>query len=100
MMDVDGVIHEPVRLRILSILTRVDLAAFKFLVSTLDPSRGNLSSHMDMLERVGYVDVPKRFDGRVPYTEFAITDGGRKALGEYWIVLDQIRASPQGDGAA
>jgi len=100
MTDIDRVIHEPVRLRILSILTGVDLADFKFLVSTLDLSRGNLSSHMDKLERAGYVDVQKGFNGRVPHTEFRITDGGRKALDEYWVALDQIRASPQDGGAA
>lgn len=103
MTDIDRVIHEPVRLRILSILTGVDLADFKFLVSTLDLSRGNLSSHMDKLERAGYVDVQKGFNGRVPHTDFRITDGGRKALAEYWVALDQIRDFrdlPQNGGAA
>ena len=57
MTDIDRIIHEPVRLRILSILTGVDLADFNFFLSTLGLSRGNLSSHMDKLERAGYVEV-------------------------------------------
>jgi DNA-binding transcriptional ArsR family regulator len=53
MKDIDRIVHEPVRLRILSILTGVDLADFKFLVTTLGLSKGNLSSHIDKLERAG-----------------------------------------------
>ena len=96
MTDIDRVIHEPVRLRILSILTGVETADFKFLVSTLELSRGNLSSHMDKLERAGYVEVQKGFNGRVPHTDFRITDDGRTGLAEYWVALDHIRTSPQG----
>lgn len=93
MTDIDRVIHEPVRLQILSILTGVDLADFTFLVSTLGLSRGNLSSHMDKLERAGYVDVMKGFNGKIPQTNYQITDGGREALSDYWAALDQIRAA-------
>jgi len=93
MTDIDRIIHEPVRLRILSILTGVDLADFKFLLSTLDLSRGNLSSHIDKLEGAGYVEVQKGFNGRIPHTDYRITDGGREALSDYWAALDQIRAA-------
>ena len=85
MTDIDRVIHEPVRLRILSILTGVDMVDFTFLVSTLGLSRGNLSSHMDKLERAGYVEIQKGFNGKIPRTEYHITDNGRKALSDYWI---------------
>ena len=91
MTDIDRVIHEPVRLRILSILTGVDVADFTFLVSTLGLSRGNLSSHMDKLERAGYVDVLKGFNGKIPRTNYRITDGGREALSDYWTALEEIR---------
>ena len=91
MTDLDRVIHEPVRLRILSILTGIDLADFKFLLSTLNLSRGNLSSHIDKLERAGYVEVQKGFNGKIPHTDYQITDSGRKALSDYWATLDQIR---------
>lgn len=92
MTDIDRVIHEPVRLRILSILTGVDVVDFTFLVSTLGLSRGNLSSHMDKLERAGYVEIQKGFNGKVPRTEYRLTDTGRTALTGYWAALDQIRS--------
>jgi DNA-binding transcriptional ArsR family regulator len=97
MTEIDRLIHEPVRLRILSILNGVDLADFKFLVSTLGLSRGNLSSHMDKLERAGYVEIQKSFNGKVPHTDYRITEGGGKALSGYWAAIDQIRTSP-GEG--
>ncbi len=93
MTDIDRIIHEPVRLRVLSILTGVDLADFKFLLSTLGLSKGNLSSHMDKLDRVGYVEVQKGFHGKVPHTNYRITEAGRQALDEYWAALDRIRAA-------
>jgi DNA-binding transcriptional ArsR family regulator len=100
MTDIDRVIHEPVRLRILSILTGVDLADFKFLLSTLGLSRGNLSSHMDKLERAGYVEVQKGYNGKIPHTDYQITNGGRKALSDYWAALDRIRtSSPEDSGS-
>ena len=92
MTNIDRIIHEPVRLRILSILIGVDLADFKFLLSTLGLSKGNLSSHTDKLQRAGYVDVQKSFNGKIPYTVYQITDAGRQALSDYWAALDQIRA--------
>lgn len=92
-MGIDRIIHEPVRLRILSILTGVDVADFNFLLSTLGLSRGNLSSHTDKLQRAGYVEVQKGFNGKIPHTNYQITEAGRKALGDYWSTLDQIRAA-------
>lgn len=91
MADVDRVIHEPARLRILTILTGVDVADFNFLLMTLGLTKGNLSSHMDKLEKAGYVDVTKGFNGRIPHTEFAVTPTGRAALKQYWDELDAIR---------
>ena len=93
MSELDRIIHEPVRLRILSILTGVDLADFKFLLSTLGLSKGNLSSHIDKLERAGYIEVHKGFNGKIPHTDYCLTETGREALTDYWAALDQIRAS-------
>jgi len=92
MNDLDRLIHEPARLRILTILSGVDLADFNFLLNTLGLTKGNLSSHMDKLEKGSYVSITKTFNGRVPHTEFAITDTGREALVQYWRDIDQIRA--------
>lgn len=89
--DLDRVIHEPARLRILSILSGLDVGDFSFLLMTLGLTKGNLSSHMDKLEKAGYVTVQKSFNGKVPHTDFRITPEGRSALEQYWRELDEIR---------
>jgi DNA-binding transcriptional ArsR family regulator len=91
MTDVDRVIHEPARLRILTILTGVDVADFNFFVTVLGLTKGNLSSHMDKLEKAGYVKVTKSFQGKIPRTEYRITKAGGAALEQYWKALDHIR---------
>jgi len=92
MNDLDRTIHEPARLRIVTILSGVDAADFNFLLETLGLTKGNLSSHMDRLEKAGYVEIIKSFKGKIPHTQFRLTQAGRDALAEYWIGLDQIRA--------
>jgi DNA-binding transcriptional ArsR family regulator len=88
----DKLIHEPARLRILTILSGVDVSDFNFLLNTLGLTKGNLSSHMDKLEKAGYVEVNKSFNGRIPHTEFTLTGEGRGALEAYWKELDAIRS--------
>ncbi len=92
MDDLDRTIHEPARLRILTVLSGVDEADFNFLLNTLGLTKGNLSSHMDRLEKAGFVTVSKSFNGRIPHTEFSITEQGAAALKKYWEGLDAIRA--------
>ncbi len=92
MNDLDRTIHEPARLRILTILSGVDVADFSFLLNTLGLTKGNLSSHMDKLEKSGFVEVLKTFNERIPHTEFRLTADGRGALNSYWSSLDEIRA--------
>jgi len=93
MSEIDRVIHEPVRLQIMSVLAGVDRADFNFMLSTLGLSKGNLSSHIDRLERAKYVKVHKSFQGKVTLTEYSLTKKGRSALENYWTALDRIRAS-------
>ncbi len=93
MSELDRVIHEPVRLRIMAILSGVDRADFKFMLSTLGVSKGNLASHMDRLEQAAYVNIHKSFNGKMPHTEYCLTDAGRNAWSNYWAELDLIRAS-------
>lgn len=95
MSEIDRVIHEPVRLQIMSVLTGVDRADFTFMLTTLGLSKGNLSSHIERLESVGYVKVHKSFSGKMTLTEYSLTKKGKRALDHYWNALDQIRASPQ-----
>jgi DNA-binding transcriptional ArsR family regulator len=92
MTELDRTIHEPARLRILTILSGVDVADFSFLLEALGLTKGNLSSHMDRLEKAGFVDVLKSFKGKIPHTEFRLTKSGRDALKEYWAGLDAIRS--------
>lgn len=91
MDDLDRTIHEPARLRILTVLSGVDEADFNFLLNTLSLTKGNLSSHIDRLEKAGYVNVVKSFNGRIPHTDFSITEEGIQALEKYWEELDAIR---------
>jgi DNA-binding MarR family transcriptional regulator len=90
-MELDRIIHEPVRLSIMAMLGGVDTADFKFLISTLGLSKGNLSSHVEKLEATGYVKVTKSFNGKITNTQYALTSRGRQALEKHWKMLDNLR---------
>lgn len=90
-MDLDRIVHEPARLRIMMILSGVDQADFNFLLSVLAMTRGNLSRHTEKLELAGYVKVNKTFKGRIPNTSYQLTKKGSRALIQYWKNLDVIR---------
>jgi len=92
MTELDRTIHEPARLRILTILSGVDSADFNFLLTALGLTKGNLSSHIARLEDAGYVKVIKSFNGKIPHTDYRLTKTARNALAEYWTTLDEIRA--------
>ena len=82
-LALDRVIHERVRLAIVSALAVHESLTFNELKSLLDASDGNLSVHARKLEEAGYVLCKKGYDGRVPRTEYRITAAGRRALEEY-----------------
>ncbi len=90
-MEIDKIIHEPARLRIMMILSGIDEADFNFMVSTLEMTRGNLSSHMDRLEQAGYVKILKSFNGKIPNTGYRLTKMGKRALSKYWEAIEKIR---------
>lgn len=87
--DLDRVIHERVRLAIVSALAVNDELTFNELKALLDTTDGNLSVHARKLEDAGYIACTKSFDGRVPRTEFRLTAAGRRALERY---LDHMEA--------
>lgn len=93
MANLDRIIHEPTRLRIMMILSGLDDADFNFLLSTLGMTKGNLSSHMVRLEEAGYVKILKSFNGKISHTGYRLTKTGRAALSKYWATLDEIRNS-------
>jgi DNA-binding MarR family transcriptional regulator len=85
----DQLIHERVRLGIVSALAVHDALPFTDLRDLLGTTDGNLSVHARKLEDAGYVACTKSFEGRVPRTEFRLTDAGRAALARY---LDHMEA--------
>ena len=87
--DLDKVIHERMRLGIISALAANEKMSFGDLKKLLDTTDGNLSVHARKLEEAGYVDCKKSFAGRTPLTEYKITASGRKALERY---LDHMEA--------
>ena len=87
--DLDKVIHERLRLGIISSLAANDKLSFSELKGLLNTSDGNISVHARKLEDAGYVTLEKSFRGRVPLTEYKITARGRKALVKY---LDHMEA--------
>ncbi len=80
MEQIDRTIHEPVRLRALTLLSGVVSAEFTFLLKVLNLTNGNLSVHMRKLEDAGYVTVTKEFAARTPRTSFAITREGARGV--------------------
>lgn len=86
----DQVIHERVRLGIVSALAAREPLTFAELKHTLRTSDGNLSVHARRLERAGYVACVKRFVDRVPRTEYRLTPAGRRALERYLEHLEAI----------
>src|SRR3982751_5504653 len=87
--DLDKVIHERMRLGIISALAANQKLSFTELKTLLATSDGNISVHTRKLEEAGYVTFEKSFKGRMPLTEYKITKEGRAALTRY---LDHMEA--------
>jgi len=87
--DLDKLIHERMRLGIISALAANKSLTFNDLKSLLKTTDGNVSVHARKLEEAGYLICEKSFNGRVPLTEYRITDAGREALNRY---LDHMEA--------
>ena len=81
--DLDKVIHERMRLGIVSALAANERLSFTELKTLLNTTDGNISVHARKLEDVGYLTCEKSFKGRMPLTEYSITKKGRKALERY-----------------
>ncbi|MSR83900.1 MAG: transcriptional regulator [Candidatus Latescibacteria bacterium] len=85
----DRLIHERLRLAIVSALAVNETLSFTQLREILDTTDGNLSVHARKLEMAGYVECTKYFAGRVPRSDYRLTTKGRQALSEY---LDRMEA--------
>ena len=87
--ELDRLIHERVRLGIVSALAVNDSLSFNELKALLKTTDGNLSVHARRLEEASYVTCTKSFAGRIPKTEYRLTGAGRRALEHY---LDHMEA--------
>ena len=88
-LALDRLIHERLRLGILSALAVNESMSFGDLKKLMQTTDGNLSVHARKLEEASYVTCTKSFEGRVPKTEYSITAAGRRALERY---LDHMEA--------
>jgi DNA-binding transcriptional ArsR family regulator len=90
MNDVDRLIHEPARLRIVALLSGAGQVDFLFLLRETGLTKGNLSSHLAKLEESGYVEIEKKFRGKTPLTLARLTSKGRAALKAYRKQMDGL----------
>ena len=88
--DLDRIIHERVRLAIVSALAVNEAMAFADLKALLSATDGNLSVHARKLEDAGYILCTKGFDGRVPRTEYRLAGAGRRALEKYLAHMEAL----------
>jgi len=87
--ELDNLIHERIRLGIVSALAANESLTFSALKELLKTTDGNVSVHARKLEDAGYINCTKSFEGRVPKTEYQLTEAGRQALEQY---LDHMEA--------
>jgi DNA-binding MarR family transcriptional regulator len=88
--EVNKLIHAPIRLGIMTILNSVEEVNFNYLKNKLKVTDGNLSSHMERLEKAGYLKIKKTFVDKKPLTIYRVTDKGRKAFRDYIEYLERI----------
>lgn len=95
----DRLIHDRVRLGILSALAASSEMSFGDLKAALEVTDGNLSVHARKLEEAGYIVCRKSFTGRTPRTEYTMTSAGRRAFEKYLDHMDAIiEATRKGRG--
>jgi DNA-binding MarR family transcriptional regulator len=94
LIQVDPIIHAPIRLSVMTILFSVKSADFSYLREATGATDGNLSTHLSKLENAKYIKTTKRFKAKKPKTTCSITPTGRLAYENYISVLEQyIRQS-------
>ena len=81
--ELDPLLHQQLRLAVMSLLLSVEDAEFTFLKEQTGATAGNLSVQLSKLEEAGYIGITKRFNGKQPQTRCAITPAGVKAFDAY-----------------
>ena len=89
-LELDRLIHERMRLAIVSALAVNEVLSFNELKRLLETTDGNLSVHARKLEEAGYVGCTKSFDGRLPRTDYRLTPVGRQALERYLAHMEAL----------
>lgn len=88
--DLNKAFESRVRLGMMALLVVQDELDFSSLKESLQLSDGNLASHMQALEKLGYVEVRKQFIGRKPNTQYAVTELGRHAFSAHLLSLEKL----------
>ncbi len=88
--QLDRLIHERMRLGIISALAANEVLTFRELKNLLATTDGNVSVHSRKLEEAGYISCSKSFEGRMPKTEYRLTAPGRAALEKYLNHLEAL----------
>jgi DNA-binding HxlR family transcriptional regulator len=86
----DRLIHERLRLGIISALAVNDRLTFNELKALLETTDGNLNVHARKLEDAEYISVDKSFEGRMPRTEYRLTAAGKRALEKYLAHMEAL----------
>ncbi len=89
-MDLDKLIHERVRLGIMAALSATEILTFQELKQMLKATDGNLSVHLKLLAKNGYLAVEKIFVGGKPQTSYRLTNFGKTAFQEYINCLEEL----------
>ena len=98
MAQVDTIIHQPVRLRIMASLVTLELdeqVDFSTLKKLLDVTDGNLGAHISKLEQAGYIALEKTFVDKKPRTFVKATGRGRDAFADHVTALQDILTRPE-----
>lgn len=89
-LELDRLIHERLRLGIISALAVNDRLSFNDLKALLQTTDGNLSVHARKLEDAQYISCDKTFENRMPRTEYRLTAAGRRALEKYLVHMEAL----------
>ena len=86
--DLDPLLHQQLRLQIITLLMSVETAEFNFLLNETGATRGNISVQMKKLEEAKYISIKKSFRNNYPLTTYAITEAGKTAFESYVKTLE------------
>jgi len=90
MTKLNPILHQELRLSIISFLVNAEWIDFMKLIEVTQASKGNLSVQISKLQEAGYIEVKKSFKGNYPHTECRVTDAGKNEFENYLIQLKQL----------